>query len=471
MSDQPKRQGTILIFAIHGTEPWFKYLGEQMGFQRAVTLTDLSGVGDISITNEFNAAFRKAWSARSKSSALISEETATEVISRCRVLRWLKPRRAHAMVVAMAEVLEQVIVRIDPRAILSFPIDRYIKDILSRRAQAHGIPYFEYTTAPFAGMSMLLHEGRLLTLDIEPNQGLVEQKRAELADPLFAPPYVAKKTVYGKGKFLKILAYFKLRGRFFQLYSWLKRDPRGLHYLDAQSFLGHKPRLSDIRFDRYMDQDWETRVNNFPKKRRIAMPLALFPEASIDYWVRDLGLVDYENMLVEVARAYSDAGFMVLVKDHPLQFGFRQLGLLARLREVENLVVLPYEVSGNILLDAVHHCFAVTGTLGLQAAMLGKTAVVTDNYYTNEEDFVIYRTRADIPRLPERTAAFEITDPLHEVQTRLVHDLLKGCFVGDYATFRGFDPADPSPDTTTLGQNLGDHIAALLDQLQAKREQ
>lgn len=468
MSDQPKRQGTILIYTIHRVEPWFRYLGQQMGFERSVTFSDIRGDGDISITDSFYAAYRRAYRANASTSDLVDDTAMAEIIARCRLLRWLKPRRAHAMVIAMTEVIDELVERISPRAVLSFPIDRYIMDILSRRAQAWDIPYYEYTTAPFTGMSMLLHEGRLFTLDDEPASAMVEEKRSELTDPLFKPPYVAKQPVYGKAKFLKTFSYFKLRGRFFQLLSWLKRDPLGLHYLDAQSFLGHKPRLSDIRFDRYMDHDWERRVTSFPKKRRIAMPLALFPEASIDYWVRDLGLVDYENMLVEVAQAYSDAGFMVLVKDHPLQFGFRQLDLLERLREVENLAILPYEVSGNTLLDAVDHCFALTGTLGLQAAMLGKTAVVTDNYYTNENDFVIYRTRADIPRLPERTAAFEITDPLHEVQTRVVRDLLKGCFVGDYATFRRFDPANPSPDATTLGRNLGDHVAALLERPQAE---
>lgn len=471
MTEHAKRSGTVLIFAIHGTEPWFKYLGEQMGFERAVTFSDLRGVGDISITNDFYTAYRNAWKRQSATLDVVDPAAIEEIIARCRVLRWLEPRRSRAMVIAMAQVVEDVLDRVKPRAVLSFPIDRYIKDIISRRAQARGIAYFEYTTAPFSGMSMLLHEGRLLTLDIEPDPEVVEQKRAELADPLFSPPYVGKRNFYGKARFLKTFAYFKLRGRFFQLYSWLTRDPLGLHYLDSQTFLGHKPRLSDIRYERYVDRDWDVWLADFPKERRIAMPLALFPEASIDYWVRDFGLVDYENMLVEAARAYSDAGFLVLVKDHPLQFGFRQLGLLERLQRIENLVVLPYEVSGNALLDTVDHCFVLTGTLGLQAAMLGKTAVATDNYYTNEQDFVIYRSRDEIPALPERTRQFAMNEPLREIQTRLVRDLLKGCFVGDYATFRGFDPAAPSPGARELGRNLGDHVAALLARDEAEQTQ
>lgn len=463
MSEQPQHQGTILIYTIHRVEPWFKYLGQQMGFEESVTFSDIRGDADISITDDFYAAYKRAYKASATTSSLVDQKAMTEIIARCRLLRWLQPRRAHAMVIAMAAVIDALVERISPRAVLSFPIDRYIMDILSRRAQARGIPYYEYTTAPFAGMSMLLHEGRLLTLDIEPDPATVEERRSELTDPLFKPPYVAKRTAYGKVKFLKTFGYFKLRGRFFQVLSWLKCDPLGLHYLDAQSFLGHKPRLSDIRYDQYIDPDWVDRLVDFPPQKRIAMPLALFPEASIDYWVRDLGLVDYENLLVEAAQAYSDSGFLVLVKDHPLQFGFRQLGLLKRLRKVKNLVVLPYEVSGNALLDAVDNCFVLTGTLGLQAAMLGKTAVVTDNYYTNEHDFVIYRSRDEIPALPRRTSAFRMKDPISEVQTRLVHDLLKGCFDGDYSTFRNFEPDNPSSGATELGRNMGAHVAALLE--------
>ena len=52
--------------------------------------------------------------------------------------------------------------------------------------------------------------------------------------------------------------------------------------------------------------------------------LQLFPEASIDYWLRNVELIDHDNLVVDAARSFSEQGFLVLVKDHPSQFGFRQ---------------------------------------------------------------------------------------------------------------------------------------------------
>ncbi|MDG2003432.1 MAG: hypothetical protein P8J20_08885 [Novosphingobium sp.] len=457
-------EGTILIYTIHGVETWFKYLGDQMGYERAITFSDIRGDGDLNIVDDFYAAYRRARRADALTSELLDESAIREIIARCRTLRWLPHEKAAAMAVAMAEVIDTLIARVNPQAVLSFPIDRYIMDILSRRAKARGIPYFEYTAAPFAKMSMLLYEGQLLRRTIDPDTEDIENKRAELVDPLFKPSYVSKAVHYGKSKFLKIFAYFKLRGRFFQAISWLKRDPLGLHYLDAQSFLGHKPRIGDIAYDSLVDNDWEEAVAGVPASDRLAMPLALFPEASIDYWVHDLGLVDYENMLIDIARSFSDAGFMVLVKDHPLQFGFRQLGLIRRLKAIPNVLFLPYEVSGNKLMDVVENCFVLTGTLGLQAALLGKTAIVADSYYSNARDFILLGNRQDIASLPHKLRAFSHNDELHRVQTRIVGELLKGCFDGDYETWRGFDPNNPSPEVTMLGRNIGLQVAELMNE-------
>ena len=61
------------------------------------------------------------------------------------------------------------------------------------------------------------------------------------------------------------------------------------------------------------------------KQRILFISLPVFPEASIDYWIDDLELIDYEALVVEVATAFTEYGFTVMVKDHLLQFGFRRL--------------------------------------------------------------------------------------------------------------------------------------------------
>jgi hypothetical protein len=335
-----------------------------------------------------------------------------------------------------------------------------VSDVLDRLAQARGIPLFELTASALPDMAMLLYRGRLLRQPDEPAADLVDKQVRQIADPLFTPAYVKGAKRFGALRWLAIFSYFRLRGWAFWAISRVQNDPLALHYLDAQSQLGHKPRLGDIRAVGIFEPDWRSKLGAFPRERRLFMALQLFPEASIDYWIPDLGLVDHENMLVDVAKAFSAAGFQILVKDHPLQFGFRQVELLRRLRDIPNVVLIPYDVSGNEVLSHVDVNFTCTGTLGLQAALLGLKSVTTASYYTNDQDFILFSTRAEIADLPRRVIEAPLPTALDERQFRIVANLLAGSFDCNFFTFKGFNAKAPHPDVARLGMALGAQIAA-----------
>ena len=69
--------------------------------------------------------------------------------------------------------------------------------------------------------------------------------------------------------------------------------------MDSQSFLGHKPKLSDYRIIKMVDYQWRKKIRKFDKSKRILFGLQLFPEASIDYWIDDVELIKHEEMLFE----------------------------------------------------------------------------------------------------------------------------------------------------------------------------
>jgi hypothetical protein len=465
-----KRDGTILIFSIHNSEPWWREVGRNLGFERVRLVTDLRGEGDICVVDDFYAAYRAYYEHSAESSDLLGAPDIDDVIARCRTLRWLPRRRAAAVALAMAEVMDRVLEEERPSAVLSWPIDRYVKDVLARRAEARGIPYFELTASPVPGMSMLVFRGKLLVRDVEPDEELVERSVKALADPSFLPAYVPTASRYTRARFLKNLAYFRARALAFRAISLWRRDPLNIHYLDAQFFLGHKPRIGDIRMTGLVDHDWQARMQAFPAERRVFIALQLFPEASIDYWIRDLELIDHDDIIVRAAEAFSGAGYEVLVKDHPLQFGFRQIELIERLKAIPNLVVLPYEISGNAVLSEVGVSFTQTGTLGMQAALQGLKSITCEAYYYTPGDFIPLRAKADLPGLPERLEAIAAPVDLAERQRRIVRHLLKGSFPGDFMSFKGFDPAAPDASIRVLAEHLGEEIALRLSPAPAPRK-
>ncbi|MCZ4316332.1 hypothetical protein O4H66_23270 [Comamonadaceae bacterium G21597-S1] len=457
------RSATVLIYAINRTAVWWKHLGDNLGFARNVVVTDIRGAGDRDVVDDFYTGYRQQRDLPQAQPAVLTPDDVRDVIARCRLLRWLPERQASAMVIGMEYAFTQVLDQVQPDIVVSLPIDRYVSDVLERLAKRRDIPYVELTASLVSGMSMLMYRGQLVKTAPVPSEETVRHHARAIARPDFTPSYVQTAVRYTTGRWWKTFLYFRLRGVVFKLISWFKRDPLNLHYLDSQSFLGHKPRMADRRIVDMVDWQWRDKLEAFPKDKRIFIGLQLFPEASIDYWLANRDLIDYEDLLVEVAGAFSRAGFLVLVKDHPSQFGFRQCALLDRLLALPNVILMPYEVSGNEAISLVGGNFTLTGTLGLQAALLGLTSISSPAYYTTPDDFLIFDSRAAVAGLPARVQAWPAAASLEQRQERILTHLLQGSFDGNFFSFQRFSADAPDPSAKPLAIELGKQLRILLD--------
>ena len=465
MADNLPRQDhdTVLIYAINRTDRWWKHVGGHLGFDHHVVVTDIRGTGDRDVIDDFYSHYRSQIARQQVAFDHFSPDEVMDIVSRCRLLRWLPLHQAQCMVAAMEYAFGRVLDEVQPCVITSFPIDRYVSDVLERLALRRGIPYFELTASLISGMCMLMYRGQLVTGGTMPTTQEVQEQVRTIANPSFTPAYVQQDASrFTPAKWRKTFLYFRVRGYGFKLISWLKRDPFNLHYLDAQAFLGHKPRRSDLRVLDLIDWQWRNRLDAFPRQRRIFFGLQLFPEASIDYWLGNSRLIDYEEHIVAAATAFSQAGYLILVKDHPSQFGFRQCELLDRLLALPNVVMLPYEVSGNEVVSLCDTNFTMTGTLGLQSALMGLASVATPTYYVTPDDFVLFDDPAQLAGLPRRVGEFPRTESLDARRDRIVSHLLQGSFKGNYFSFREFDPRKPDPSAKALANAFGLRLKTLI---------
>ena len=450
---------SVMIFGIHRTSDWWRYIGQNIGFEHTFVVTELRNEGDISITDNFYKALKNRQSPSASPNDFFTEAEIKDIIARCRVLRWLNESLARSMLNAMAAVFDELLDIHKPSIILSFTIDRYVTDVLERRAAQRNIPFLELTASVFSGMSMLLQRGKPVELESVPKREVVYEKIQELIDPTYVASYAAKKNPYNRFKFIKTLGYFRLRAFVFKIISWWNRDVLGLHYLDAQPFLGHKCRWKDIRITKLIDFDWKQKLTEFPREKRVLFGLQLFPEASIDYWIDDLELIQHEAMLVEAAKAFSDAGYLILVKDHPLQFGFRQTDVLLDLLAIKNVILVPYAVSAGELLSHVGVNFNCTGTLGLQATLRGMKSIVTESYYTGVGNFIKFSNREQIKDLPEHVENQELVLKFDAgYQYKVVENLLRTSFNGELFSFAGFDKNQPAQNALELARALGERL-------------
>ncbi|MDA9905503.1 hypothetical protein N9D75_01325 [Pseudomonadales bacterium] len=448
----------VLIYAVRGTDQWWNYVGKNMGFDRSSVVSDIKGKGDFSVVNDFYKNYAYFSENDAQNSRLLTTGIVVDVVKRCRVLRSMEPRVARSMVMSMAEALDIVLEKVNPSVIVAFPIDRYVSDVLEHLAKSRGVPFYELAVSALPGMGMLMKKGTLITRNEEVCPTLIEQQVAGLTEPLFAPSYVEGVSNFSLSKWLRVFLYFRLRGWVFKLISMLFRDPLNLHYLDAQSFLPHKATLRDWKVLHLIDSDWRAKAEEFPIENRVFFGLTVFPEASIDYWIRNLDLIKYEEIILEAAKAFSEAGFLILIKDHPQQFGFRQKELIEKLLNIENAVLVPYAVSGNEVLMMCGTNFSSTGTLGLQAALLGKHSIVVMNYYAQHDSFVFFESKDEISSIPMALKNKKSSGDLKSRQHCIVERLLRGSFSCDFFSFVNFNPKKPGASVAELGRVLGEQI-------------
>jgi hypothetical protein len=452
----------VLIYAINRTDAWWQYVAENLGFSHHVVVSDIRGAADRDVVDDFYAAYERQYAYSDIQTLIFNEAEVRDIIARCRLLRWLPPKQARSMVAAMEAAFSKVLDEVCPDIVVSFPIDRYVSDVLERLARYRGVPYVELTASLVSGMCMLMYRGQLFKTATPPSDAVLTEQIRTIANPTFTPSYVKTSTRYTRVRWLRTFTYFKIRGWGFKLISWWKRDPRSLHYLDAQSFLAHKPRLRDLRTLKLINWNWRAALENFPKSRRVFFGLQLFPEASIDYWLANVELIDYENLLVRAAQVFTAQGYLVLIKDHPSQFGFRQHELIDRLKAIGNVVFLPYEVSGNEAISLVDVNFTFTGTLGLQSGLLGLKSVCSPTYYVTEGDFICFSEPSEIESLPGRCNTWQPTDELEARQRKILSHLLEGSFEGDFFSFRNFRRAQVPASVKTLARNLGEQLRVVI---------
>lgn len=448
----------VLIYAIHRTQAWWKHIGEHMGYDEAVVLTDRRNAGDRWLTDDFYRSYKRHIAGDTSIAPLLSADEVADCVARCRALRQLPRRKAEAMAQAMAEAADIAVRETRPDVMVSFPIDNYVQDTLARRAKAHGIPYFELTASALPGMSMLLHRGRLITSADPVDPGRVADAVKQLSDKTFRPTYVRRKRQHSVLRFVATVLYFKLRGLAFLLYSAAIRDPLNFHYVESRI---DKAEFSDVAALRYVDPEWREKLAASPNDKRVLIGLQIYPEAAIDYWIRSRRLIQYEDMVVHTTRILSEAGYQVLIKDHPLQFGHNRARLTGALRHIPNVVIVPSDVPGEHLIELSGASVTLTGTLGLQAAMAGKVSIVGEAYYVGDTGFVVLRDWDQLADLPDLIEASRGAPVAKDKNERIVERLLSGSFPGDYHSFANFNPQAPSPRASPLGRTLGSRMRKL----------
>ena len=452
----------LIFFTIHSTTPWWKYLASRIDFADVTVLSDLRGEGDRSLVEDFYR-FMASGDTAKVAIARFGDGGSTDIILRCRVLRSIDRKVALRMIGAMTLAIERVFDELDPDLVVTFTVDRYVMDVMDRAARARGVDFLEMTTSIIPDEVVFMRRGQPVWLHESPNDD-VEAAVRVLSKSDFLPTYVREAKRFSRVRFWRVFSYYALRGAFFNIWRFLKRDRYNVHYLDALKSLNHKVRIWDASVLGLLDRNWERRLAEVPRDRRVFVGLQLFPEASMDYWLKSPGMLAHDDVLVRYCEVLGRAGYHFFVKDHPLQFGFRQRDLFERLSSLPFVTLIPYDVPANLLIEMCAVSITFTGTIGFQAALAGRCSVVTDPYYASGNHFIHVRSVEEIGNLAERLERWQAPDDLTATRREIIRHLVEVSVKGNYFSWRKFDPGDQAARESVepLAQSLNAHLPRFL---------
>jgi hypothetical protein len=448
----------IIFFTIHNTTRWWKYLGSQIDFADVTVLSDLRGEGDWSLVDDFYR-FMRSGDPAAFALGHFGEAGCAEIILRCRSLRSLDRDLAMKMIGGMTQAIETAFDRLDPRLIVTFTMDRYVIDVMERIARARGIDFLEMTASAIPDQVIFQRRGQPIRLR-DPTRAELDEAVDILCNEGFSPVYVRNAKKFSTRTFWQVFAYFSVRGAFFDVWRYLKRDPLNIHYIDALKRLKHKVRLRDVAVLGFLRKDWQTILDAVPKNRRVFCGLQLYPEASLDYWLRSTDMLAHDDVIVRYCEVLGNAGYHAFIKDHPLQFGFRQRELLERLSKLPSVTCVPYDVTANYLIERCDVSVTLTGTIGYQAALAGLCSVVTEAYYADEEHYLHVRNFGEINGIVERIQQWLPPADLNATRRQIVWKLVAAGTPGNYFTWKRFDPDDEDDrdQAKSLVRSLNRHL-------------
>ena len=304
---------------------------------------------------------------------LLNAEQNDDCIRRCRLLRNLDrtdaERRLHAMAAAIQEWLD----RLNPEAVIGHMVDEYVTHLLSLLAQRRGIPYVGYAHSFFPGRIQLTSYANGDAFNIRvPSSQEVDETIATVMTPFFRQDYGQRQNysfarhVFGVGRYYVKRIVFLAKG-------YLERDPLQLHYA-ITPYLAERRRLRDYPSADCFSRDWKSELTARRKQSpspTIYVPLAYFPESTIDYWIQDKSILDYEDKTAEIVAEISRT-CVVVIKEHPHMLGTRNPAFYKRLSSNPNVIMAaPLEYSAEIMTnsDAV---VLGAGSGGVEAALQEK---------------------------------------------------------------------------------------------------
>lgn len=356
----------------------------------------------------------------------VDKNQCAEIIKRCRLLRNLSSEVAENLIVAMSWAVQSLIEKYEPRLLVSVMVDSYVLDLLERCLKYNDKFFCGLVPVFVNGYFRITSNGELNRLR-HPEEQEVNLALASILEENYKPTYLESHESF--------FAYSKrnirqsIKSIYFPLIRYFSGDSLNYHYWSTQLLAMQRTTHSYFKYKSLLCLNWLQIVNQSDKKK-IFLPLQYYPEATIDYWVDDVDMIDYENKLPELVRKLSKSN-LVIIKEHPAFVGFRAAKFYSDILSNKNVVLIPSKVPTNFVIEQCDIVGIWTGTVGFEAAIRGKPVISITKPYFSSNDWIKHVNSLDaFCKAVDEISLLKKEPITYSNQASMVRYVLEGSLVG-----------------------------------------
>lgn len=311
---------------------------------------------------------------------LIIDEIITdysEIINRCRGLRTLSLDKAKEIIWQTCDYfIEFFKENRHIKYIYSIIVDTFIKDVMARIAQ--------YFNVKVLGFVRFFADKDYYRLTLYGETNFVRNVDNNELDFIYNKIKSSSQSFMATSKDEKIrlslLEYPKKKVKYLVTYLFKYKISNNLEWRNrfSDSLRGFTSIWQILPYFQFKAFDMFECDN-----KTIFIPLHVYPEGTIDYWVDDLEYVDYENSVLKVCSFLSSLGYTIIVKEHPAFVFARKNKFYNKLKKIPNVIIVDPFVNSKLIIDCVKKIVVWTGSAGLEGLVLNKQVyTVASNYYS-----------------------------------------------------------------------------------------
>jgi len=368
----------------------------------------------------------------------ISNRKITEIIERDRMLRNINKSLSIKLINSMYLAIEKVLIQFKPKLIVSMAIDSYVLDLLFLICKKKKIKYIGLIASCINGYFRITAKG-----DLNKNLKFKEINNSDILKNFLKNNYTPSFNNFAvksplKGIFIRWIKNI-LRVPYFGIVRFVKNDKYNHHYFS--SYLISKKHLSFFPKLEIGDKNWRNSIQN--NKPILFMPLQMYPECPIDYWVKEIKFTNYYKYLKIFIKKFQN-DFQIIIKEHPSVYPLRPRDFYIDLKKNNKVKIVPTYTNSNQLVDYADCIFLWSGTIGLDASIRGKPVLcLTKTFYSKSRRVKLISEKTSISEIKKFIKKVKNNKIHKHEQIKIMKNVTKNLYKGEYTAFQFWDIRNP----------------------------